>query len=96
LHVDTEHVSKDSKVDVKRKTTKEDGKHGHPFEILKKRGPETLFPKTVSENGEADVTDDVEDENNREEDVPRLEIEFVEITIEPAHKKVVGDGEREA
>jgi len=69
-HVDLEHVCKKSLGDVKRETTQEDCEHDGPFEVLVQRVQERSFADTVTHDSESHVAQTVEDNDNREPDLP--------------------------
>ena len=50
----------------------------------------------VAEDGEGDGARCVEDDDQREEDVPGREVAACQIVAEPAHDEVVDDGEQES
>ena len=91
-HVNLEHVSKESLGNVERQTTKEDGKHENPLEVLEEGAEEGSVADTVTHDGERDVTETVEDNDQREPDFPRVEVVLVEVSVVPAHDKVVDGG----
>ena len=83
-HVDTEHVRANGEEDVERYTTEEDHEEGHPLEVLEEGTQETGLTDTVAHDGEADVGHSVEHDEQDDEDLPRLDVVLVEITVEPS------------
>lgn len=98
LHVDAEHVREESEEDVEGDAAEEDGEHGHPLEVLDQGGEEGFFAETVAEDGKTDVAGTGEDDEERDEDTPGFDVEFVDVAVVPAYEEVVeyGQGETKA
>lgn len=79
--------------DVEADTSEEDGEHGHPFEILGQGTEERLLAETVAEHGQTDVTCAGEDDEQRDEDSPGFDVEFVDVAVVPADEEVVEECE---
>lgn len=67
----------------------EDAEHRYPFKILQQRTKETPLIKPVSQNGEADVAREGEDNEQGEQDIPGLHVKSVEVALEPAYYEVI-------
>jgi hypothetical protein len=83
-------------VKMEGETTKEDGEHGHPFEVLDEASPEALFSEAVAEDGKGDIAHGAEDDDETEEDLPGFHVEFIEVAVKPANEEVVHYCERES
>ena len=95
LHVDAEHVRAQCEEEVEADPAEEDREHRHPLEVLEERADERFLAQAVTEDGEADVAEAGEDDEEGDEDAPRLDVEGVDVAIVPADEEVVQDGERE-
>ena len=62
-----------------RDTTQEDEEQEEPFEVLDERTHEAALAGTVTECGESDVAETVEDDDERDPDVPGVDIVLVNV-----------------
>lgn len=92
LHVHVEQVRHQREADVERQAAEEDGHHGGPLEVLKQRAQQGALARAVPDHGEGYPADEVENHQERDEDLPGGEIEVVERVVKPANEEVVDDG----
>ena len=71
------------------KTSKEDGEHENPLDVLKERLEQSLFVGSVTHDGERDVAETSEHNDDREPHLPGVEVVLVEVTVVPTHGEVV-------
>ncbi len=93
FHVDAKHMGKESKEKVEGNSTKEYGEHWHPFKVLDERGNQCLLSEAVAKNGETDIAEAAENDYESNKDLPRLHVEFVEVTVVPSDKEIVQEGQ---
>lgn len=74
-------------------TTKEDGKERHPLEVLQQARKESLLSQAVSQNGESDIGHEGEDDQQGEEDLPRVCVKLINVAVVPTDHEVVDNGE---
>lgn len=96
FHVDAEHMGEESKEKVEGESTKEDGEHRHPLEILDECRNQCLLSEAVAKNSETDIAEAAEHDYESNEDLPRLHVEFVEVAIEPPYKEIVQESQWKA
>lgn len=94
LHVDAEHVGAESEEEMETDAAEEDGEHGHPHEVLEECAEERLLAETVTEDSETDVSKTGEDDEQGDENLPRLNVEGVNVSVLPSDEEVVQDRER--
>lgn len=87
----TYHVSKQRLGNVDADAAEEDEKEEEPFEVLDKRRNECSLAGPVAESGERDVAEAVEDYDERNPDVPRIDIVLVNVALVPTDDDVVDD-----
>jgi len=69
-HVDLEHVRKEGLGDMQRETSQEDGEHEGPLDVLEERIKEGSFTDTITHDSKSQVTKAIEDDDDREPDLP--------------------------
>ena len=74
LHVDVEQVGKKSQGDVERDTSEEAGHERRPLEVLDQRSKKRPFARAITEKSESDLSENVEDDDQRHQDVPTGEV----------------------
>ena len=78
---------------MKGDATEEKDEHGCPFYGFDD-GPEEYFlAETVTQHGERERGEHVEDYGHADEDLPGGEVELIDVVVEPADHEVVSDGE---
>jgi hypothetical protein len=108
-HVDGEHVRANGQKDVERDTTKEYHEEWHPLEVLEESAKERGFANSVPHDSETDVGQAVEHDEQDDENwhrlvkdllyvameltLPRFNVVFVEITIEPSNEEIIETSE---
>lgn len=93
LHVDAEHVRAEGEEEVETDAAEEDGEHGHPHEVLEEGAEERLLAETVTKDGETDVSETGEDDEEGDENLPRFDVEGVDVPVLPSDEEVVQDRE---
>lgn len=93
LHVDAEHVGAESEEEMETDAAEEDGEHGHPHEVLEKSAEERLLAETVTEDSETDVSKTREDDEKSDENLPRFDVERVNVAVLPSNEEVVQERE---
>ena len=74
---------------MKGEATEEDREHKSPFEILIERIEERTFANTISHDGKRYVTKAIEDNEDTEPHLPRVNIVLIQVTVEPADEEVI-------
>jgi len=78
---------------MERDATEEEHEHRCPFCGFDD-GPEEYFlAQTMTQHGEGEGGDNVEDYGHADEDFPGGEVELIDVVVEPANHYVVCDGE---
>ena len=91
-HVDLEHVAQESLGDMQGETTQEDCEHEGPLHVLEERVQEGAFTDTVAHDCQSDVAETIENNDDGEPDLPRIDVVFIEVTVVPSDGEVVGCG----
>ena len=93
LEVDAEHVGQDGLADVQAHAAQEDGQQRHPLEVLEQAPDERRAGGAVAQHGQGDVAERGEDEDDAEEDLEAVDVVVVQVAVEPADDKIVGQRE---
>ena len=78
-HVDLEHVGQDRLRHVNGDAAEEDEEHEEPLEIFDECRHEGALAGAVAEGGESNIAEAVEDDDERDPDVPAVDIVFVDV-----------------
>lgn len=89
-------MSNQSFVDVETQTAEVEAVHRLPLEIFPKCTEDLALTDTESHNTEGDVAEDPEDQDHREENLPGIDIEFIQTVPEQTDEDVVGNCVEEA
>ena len=71
---------------------KEDEEHEEPLEVLGQSGQEGALACAVTHRGEREIAKTVEDDDERDPDLPAVDVVLVDVALEPADDEVVGNG----
>lgn len=75
---------------MQRETTEEDCQHDRPFEVLEECIKQAPLADSVSHDCKSNVSETVEDDNDGEPNLPRIDVVFVQVTVVPSDSEVVG------
>ena len=93
LHLDAEEVAADGLEEVIRDPAEEEQEHRRPFDRFPEGSEEGALAESVAEHGVAERGENVEDDGHADEDLPRRQVELVDVVLEPADEEVVGEDE---
>ena len=72
--------------------SEEQHEHRCPFHCLHYRPHKYFLPETMTQHRECEGRENVEDHGHADEDLPRCEVELIDVVIKPTNYKVVGEG----
>lgn len=82
-------MAKNSLADVKRDATEKYCEEEDPFEVVNQSGQEILFIIADSENCQSEIANTVEDDNDGNVDLERIDVVVVQVAVVPSNEDVV-------
>ena len=78
--------------DVKGEAAEEDGEHEDPLDVFEQGAEEGFLADSVAHDCQGDVAEAIEDNDDREPDLPGVDVVLVEVSVEPADGEVIHRG----
>jgi hypothetical protein len=74
---------------VEREAGEEDCNEGHPLEVLNQGANQSFLPGTVADDGEGDVTDEIEDGEEGDQDCGASWLARIRVRLSVAKKDLL-------